>query len=285
LAALAMWKIPTLILTRHGNPVATLKRLDDDAHVETRCQYDAFENGKGVEIAKQVLLAKIKGENELLRKYGLHQIDYGYFSQAVKEVEGKDVKAGRNKLMSYEGKCASQYWKQVLQLFNESIRPEKRRTYKAYEGLNNVLNLAYIILFWKVLVALWRAKLEPHLGFLHATKSGKSSLVFDFMEIYRYLVDDFVIGYARTVHLSEADFVLVTENYAGRKEKRQYLDYNDASEFNNRLNMYFESKVSIPRITGGKRQEIETLIIEEAMLLAMYLRDEKKTWIPRVVSL
>jgi hypothetical protein len=33
----------------------------------------------------------------------------------------------------------------------------------------------------------------------------------------------------------------------------------------------------------GKRQEIETLVCEEALLLAMYLRNEKQTWVPRIV--
>ena len=30
------------------------------------------------------------------------------------------------------------------------------------------------------------------------------------------------------------------------------------------------------------KQEIETLINEEAMLLGMYLRDERRDWIPRI---
>ena len=53
-------------------------------------------------------------------------------------------------------------------------------------------------------------------------------------------------------------------------------------EFIKRLNLYFESEVEVPRIKVGKRQEIETLINEEAMLLGKYLRDERKEWIPRI---
>ena len=48
------------------------------------------------------------------------------------------------------------------------------------------------------------------------------------------------------------------------------------------LQNYFESKVDIPLIRHGKRQRIETLINEEALLLAKYLRDERKNWIPRI---
>lgn len=48
------------------------------------------------------------------------------------------------------------------------------------------------------------------------------------------------------------------------------------------LNGYFESKVDIPLIRHGNRQKIETLINGKVLLLAKYLRDERKTWIPRI---
>jgi hypothetical protein len=35
----------------------------------------------------------------------------------------------------------------------------------------------------------------------------------------------------------------------------------------------------------GKQQEIETLINEEALLFARYLRSERQTWIPRIAML
>ena len=42
-----------------------------------------------------------------------------------------------------------------------------------------------------------------------------------------------------------------------------------------RLNLYFE-KVEVPRIGVGERQRLETLINEAALVLAKYLRDERK---------
>jgi hypothetical protein len=51
------------------------------------------------------------------------------------------------------------------------------------------------------------------------------------------------------------------------------------------LNKYFQSKVDVSRVRMGKRQEIETLINEEALLFAQYLRNEKQTWIPRIANL
>jgi CRISPR-associated protein Cas1 len=184
--------------------------------------------------------------------------------------------------MDVEGHFSRQYFNQVFQLFNDVIRPEGRKTFKAYDGLNNILNLAYQVLSWKIHLALLKAKLEPYLGFLHALQSGMPSLVCDFEELYRYLIDDFVIGFCRTI--SQKDFILKSEGYSGsRKGKRQYLNEPKTRELTNQLNRYFESQVDIPGIKRGRKQEIETLISEEALLLAQYLRDESQTWNPRTI--
>jgi hypothetical protein len=51
------------------------------------------------------------------------------------------------------------------------------------------------------------------------------------------------------------------------------------------LNNLSKRKVEIPRIKHGKRQTLDTLISEEALLFAKYLRDERKEWIPRLVNI
>lgn len=56
-------------------------------------------------------------------------------------------------------------------------------------------------------------------------------------------------------------------------------------EFCAKLNAYFRTKVEIPRIMRGEKQELETLINEEALLFAKYLRNEIATWNPRIVVL
>ena len=48
------------------------------------------------------------------------------------------------------------------------------------------------------------------------------------------------------------------------------------------LNSFFESYVKVARIRVGKRQTIETLVNEESLLLAKFLRYERKTWTPRI---
>lgn len=121
-------------------------------------------------------------------------------------------------------------------------------------------------------------------GFLHSLAEGKPSLICDSMELYRYLIDDFVIQFC--CNLQKKDFIMKYEDFSSnRKGKREYLNDSLTHNLMRSLNEFFKTKVEIPRIRMGKSQEIETLINEEALLLAMYLRNEKQTWKPRIVSL
>jgi len=284
LATCGFWNIDVLVLTGRGHPVAILKSLYDDSHVETRvCQYRALENGKAFDIAKKFVLGKVDGQNQVLRKHGLAYIDHSVI-ETINNLSGKELGTFRTQLNGIEGKCSEKYFNQIFGLFDESFRPRGRKTFKAYDGLNNLFNLAYRVLSWKVHIALIKAKLEPYLGFLHGVQFGKPSLICDFLELYRYLMDDFLIDYAK--ELDSKDFILKPEDYSkNRKGKRQYLDDLMTRRFISKLNAYFETKVEIPRIRVGRKQQIETLISEEALLFAKYLRNERQTWNPRIVSL
>jgi CRISPR/Cas system-associated endonuclease Cas1 len=70
-----------------------------------------------------------------------------------------------------------------------------------------------------------------------------------------------------------------------RKGKREYLNDSQTSDFVKALNQHMRSKVRMPRMRMGDQQEIETLINEEALLLAQHLRNERETWKQMVVEL
>jgi len=57
------------------------------------------------------------------------------------------------------------------------------------------------------------------------------------------------------------------------------------SDLTKKLSVYFEGKVEIPRIKFGKSQTLETLINEEALLFAKFLRHERESWTPRIAVL
>jgi CRISPR-associated protein Cas1 len=280
LASMGFWGIDALITTQKGKPVAMLRSLDDDSHVKTRVyQYDALKDQRAFEIAKQFVKSKIEGQNIVLKKYGLKTDTSAKLK--IDALKTENLTSYRRKLMLYEAKFSQFYFKQILQLIPEKIRPESRKTFKAYDGISNLFNLAYELLAWKVYRALIGAKLEPYFGFLHSEQFGKPSLVCDFQELYRYLIDDFVIRYCQ--NLTKQDFAFKTEKLSGQKKgKREYLKDIETRDFTSKLNNYFEILVEVPRIKVGERQSFETLINDEALLFAKYLRKERSCWVPRI---
>jgi len=284
LASLGFWDIDVIIMTQRGRPVAMLKSFDDDSHVKTRlCQYEAYGNEKGITIAKQFVISKLEGQNLVLRKHGLRSHGFN-FKQKIENIHAETLDKIRNRLHGIEGRYTKRYFDQIFGLLPEPIRPDFRKGFKAYDGTNNIFNLAYEILSWKVHRALIKAKLEPYLGFLHSAQFGKPSLVCDFQELYRCLIDDFVIQYCQ--RLAKRDFGFKTERLSAQKKgKREYLNDAETRDFSAKLNEYFEMYVEVPRIKVGDRQTIETLISEEALLFAKYLRNEKKEWVPRTIRI
>jgi CRISPR-associated protein Cas1 len=249
---LALWNVDTYIMTRKNRVVALLKNIEDDSHVKTRLsQYRAaIDEPKCAEIARQFVLAKIKGQIAVLKKYKLDFARNSMYLMQAEHLEFSNLKLFRRKLMGIEGHSTQDYFSKIFKLFPEKIRPETRETYKAYDGLNNVFNFAYYILECRIHKALLKAKLEPYLGFLHSVQHGKPSLVCDFQELYRYLIDDFLIE--RCQKLRKKDFVLVTDFMMHLKMgKKIHLKEYEADSLAEDLNTFFDRMVNVERIKVG----------------------------------
>ncbi len=110
---------------------------------------------------------------------------------------------------------------------------------------------------------------------------GKSSLV---QELYRYLIDNFLLTRAKKFH--KKDFMLVTDFMMHLKMgKKIHLKEYETDSLAGDLNAFFDRMVDVERIKVGNRQTIDTLIGEEALLFAKYLRRERRAWIPRLPEL
>jgi hypothetical protein len=85
--------------------------------------------------------------------------------------------------------------------------------------------------------------------------------------------------------MHKKNFVLVTDFMMHLKMgKKIHLCEFEADSLAEGLNKLFDRIVDVERIKHGKRQTIDTLISEEALLFAKYLRGEKKDWLPRIVT-
>ncbi|MBX5328483.1 MAG: CRISPR-associated endonuclease Cas1 [Candidatus Bathyarchaeota archaeon] len=272
LASLGFFEVDVLVMTRNNKPIAVLKPLNYDSHVKTRImQYEAYRDvERRVKIAKTIIKAKFEGQNQVLEKLNLKPHD------DLDKIEGLD---SLTNVMHFEAMHSKAYFQRLFSLLPKKIKPKSRQTYNAYDGVNNLFNLAYEVLSWKVYQAVIKAKLEPYLGFMHSVQPQKPSFVCDFMEIYRYLIDYFVIEYC----IKNKD-LMFTLNYQN-KGSRLFLGKAETKKFVKALHEFLHQHVRIERFRHGLRQQIETLISEEAFLFAQYIRNEKSAWQPRIVNL
>ena len=275
-----VYNIDVLLVSPLGKPLATFRPIKSDSHVKTRiCQYEAYRNRKGVEIAKQFILGKIEAQSQILQKHELEPFESLQLpsKEQIERLYGENVDSIRLKLQTIESHYTQHYFGQIFKLFPKHLRIEQRDTFGAYEPLNNLLNLAYEILTWKVFRAITKTRLEPYLGFIHSMQKDKPSLVCDLQDLYRPYIDNFLIQYTKT--LNQKDF---TPTYGKAKTPRMFLKYPESSQLIKALNNFFETKVEIQRIKKhGSSQTLETLMNEEALLLAMYIRNETPAWNPR----
>jgi hypothetical protein len=106
--------------------------------------------------------------------------------------------------------------------------------------------------------------------------------VCDFVELYRYLIDDFVIGYCRD--LTPRDFSAEREMHGVKMAKRIFLTDELTDDCLGKLSKFFEKKLAIPSVRRGSRIQLNTIINEESTRMWVYLlrNDDKAEWRPKI---
>lgn len=223
--------IDILVVDDFGDPYGRFwhSKFGSTANIRRR-QLEVFEGRIGMEIAKEILMNKIKNcinhlDDLKIKRNAKKEFIEGKvkemkkFVYSIKMLEGT-VEEKRSALMGYEGNAGKIYYQTLSELIPSEYKFEKRSMRPARDEFNAMLNYAFGILYSKVEKACIVAGLDPYIGIIHTDNYGKKSLVFDIIEKYRYLA-------SRTV------FTLFSQ----KKINRSYFD-----RFSNGLTLNQEGK-------------------------------------------
>ena len=193
-------------LTRSGKPYAMLSSPMLTATVITRReQLVAYNDSRGVELAKSIVRGKLGNQASLLKYFGkyLKESNPPLYEELTtlaksiakgradaKRISEPNIDAAREALLSVEGLAGRTYWKGVRLLIPENLGFGSREHRGAPDPVNSALNYGYGILYTQVWGAIMNAGLEPFAGFLHVDRPGKPSLVLDMVEEFRQPVVD-----------------------------------------------------------------------------------------------
>lgn len=195
-----------------GKPYAMVTSPMLTATVQARReQILAFNDKRGLEFGKAVVLGKIKNQERLLRYFGKYlKKEAEERFQRIEEtasqlralwkkvpaIDAGCVNEARGTLMGTEGTAGRIYWEAVKEIIGHRVEFFGREHRGATDGVNSLLNYGYGILYSQIWGAVLNAGLEPFAGFLHVDRPGKPSLVLDMVEEFRQpVVDRTVIAY------------------------------------------------------------------------------------------
>ncbi len=203
LRACARLGVDLVVLDHRGNVVARLVPVYVNMTVETRrLQYEAYLDKRGLEIAKWVLASKLLNQAEILRYLAKSRrrseisnllrdsaIQIEQRVLMMQEIRGVCMSDDRRQeLMSIEAVAAKYYWNAIKSVLPSDLRFEGRDP-DSVDPVNLSLNYMYGLLKATCMKALTLLNLDPFAGYLHIDRSGRPSLVLDFMEIFRPLID------------------------------------------------------------------------------------------------
>ena len=180
--------------------------------------------------------------------------------------------------MNYEARIAGIYWSYLSKIF-KTLSPDfcfqsrMNKTYSwnmnASDEINALLNYGYAILESEVRRDIYTVGFEPSIGFLHEIAQSKTPLIYDFQELFRWLVDLSIIQLLEEKKIGKSNYI-VTENYHVR------LRENAAKMLIKKINENFNTKVSNYR-NESKNLTYQTILLKEMEQLAKFVTKEKST--------
>ena len=181
--------VDLVFLDSRGRPIGRLYPPFVNRTVLTRrMQYKAYMTDRRWSVVGAIVEAKLRNQANLLKYYyrcrgdaELRECAYGVAS-ALEELP--EALGDPKSVMAVEAKAARAYWSGVARLIPGELGFDGRDP-ESLDPVNACLNYCYALLYsqcWKALVL---AGLDPYAGFLHADRSGKESLVFDYSEMFK----------------------------------------------------------------------------------------------------
>lgn len=164
-------------------------------------QLKIFPTKYGNTIGREWIIEKIENQkNHLSKLYSRKKIDFydvkQEFDFIVLKVKEIDLESENyaNIIMGHEGTASRLYYSHINEFLPENWKFEKRNHKGATEPYNIILNYLFGVLYSKIDSILVRHGLNTNIGIFHSNSVNQKSLLFDFMEPFRYIVWETTFG-------------------------------------------------------------------------------------------
>lgn len=198
-----------------------------------RKQLEMTSNEKGLNMAKEWIIAKLNNQIDFLTKLKNSRPEKEsklneYISRLDETKEKLENLAGtiderRNTIMGLEGSAGRTYFDAINYVMPDRFKFEGRSKQPAKDEFNCLLNYGYGVLYSIVEKACIIAGLDPYVGFVHTDNYNKKSLVFDLIEMFRIFVDQTVVYLFSQRQVKQGYFDKIKNGLTMNKEGKAVL--------------------------------------------------------------
>lgn len=276
--------IPVAFVEASGRVTASVYSAGLTGTVLTRrAQLAAYEDARGLALAKAFVCGKLANQRALLRYMSKYrkEADPAAFEElsltaaeladAINEAEaiqGGEITSVRDRLLSVEGRGAMRYWAALRGIIPPALAWHGRETQGAVDAFNMALNYGYGVLYAQIERVLVLAGLDPYGGFLHADRPGKFSLVCDLIEEFRQpVVDRTLLGLVNRGVEVGIDDQGKLDAPTRRKIAEKTLERLESTE-----------------LYENKRQPLRCIMQSQARHIATFVRAERVDYAPFIAG-
>lgn len=236
-----------------------------DLHLK---QLKVFSSKYGNLLGRKWIIEKIGSQkNHLLKLHKRKKLSFNIlekqFDDIIEKIRSIDIEAENyaNIIMGYEGTASRLYYLSINNFLPDVWKFEKRNHQGATEPYNIILNYLFGVLYSKLDHILTISGLNSNIGILHSNSVNQKSLLFDFIEPYRYIVWETTFGLFSKK--------LINKNFFNSENNR--LNYEGKkiilTEFYRKMNQTQEIK--------GKNYKLEFIILKRAKNLVKDLNENE----------
>jgi len=218
-----------------GHPMGRIwhSKLGSTTKIRKR-QLEASISKEAVTFTKEWITEKMTNQLEFIKDLKKHRPQMAEFLNdkitrienlvvSVGKLEHDKIEAIADTVRGLEGTAGRLYFETINYVLPEQYQFNGRSMRPAKDAYNAFLNYGLGILYSRTEKSLMLAGLDPYVGFLHRDDYNQKSMVFDFIEPYRIMVETTVFRLFSAKKVNKAHTDEITNGITLNKEGKELL--------------------------------------------------------------
>lgn len=206
--------IPVSYFSKGGSYFGRLQSTGHISAERQRKQCLLYETDFAVELARNIIRAKLKNQIVVLKRY--EKSEKTSVNESLKMMHICREKVAQCKtipeIIGFEGQGAKAYFEGLAALIDSDFRFHGRNKRPPRDEFNSMISLGYSILMNELYSKIEAKGLNPYFGFMHRDKEKHPTLASDMMEEWRaVIVDSTVMSMINGHEIHKDDFMIDTD--------------------------------------------------------------------------